>query len=1079
MSKALKIAAVVVGVAAITVATFGIGAVTVGAAAAAAQAGVVGVTTAGASLFGLSAGPLMLASSALSLASGLTAKKPSISSAGSQTAFKADPDAGIPYAIGRTASGGNIIYRGNSDGWSNKTPNDLSDFVVIDSLGPIQGYESFTADQTAYTFDGSGNAIGAYHDFMFLKSQLGATPEATSLAVTAGISSRPAGWATSAKLSGLAGYQWRLRFDSKGDHYQGGTMRPRRVLLGLKVYDPRLDSTYPGGSGSCRANDEATWVYSQRPHLHALTWLIGRRQNGQRVMGVGIPISAIDVAAYVEGANIDDANDWKVGGIVSSSDSKWEVLKAILQAGSSEPLRLGARVGCLVNTPRVSLATIGIDDLAQGEVSVQATQRQRERINGIIPRYRSEDHDWEIVPGAPVRVAAHVTEDGGRRTKEVEYPLVQVEAGQPVVQPAQLARYDIENAREFGPISIPLKLRWMGYRPGDCITANLPESNLNNQTILLLNRGLDPGSAVVTITARSETAAKHAFALGQTTTPPPTASVTGPPLVPTPASGDWAITALSISSGGVTVPALTIEGVAPTSVENIVFDYRIYTGPGMDPEAGWIGAGIEPSLTTKKTISSVQSGTDYQVSVRYRLRGATSASRLILGPSTSGTYAGVAGGTGPAGLSVATVKIYKRAASTPALPTTTGTFTFATNAITGLDNGWTIGVPAANGQPLWVSAASAVGSGSTDTIAAGEWAAAVIEAQDGATGATGGAGSPGANTATVFLYQRTTTATPPSVPAGTLTYTFASASLSGTLGSWAQSLPITGGEYRWLIQATALGTGATDTIASGEWATPAILAEDGDTGVSAKDLKLDAASITIDINYDGSPKPGQIGKKATLRLFDGDTDVTGSASWSRADSATVTTSEATTSSGREIAIGALTATGTTTVTATYAGIAYQKVLQWVYNKDAAPPSSPTSQSVTVTSGSNLTTVPIAPNMNGTVLLAANGSGQLTVTILTNYYALPVGGTNKTWTGKGLAFYRLPGGSWTAFGAAVDGSTAISDSSPGGDGVSPGQVYLNQTASGLTAGTVYEVGGALYKGSGNNLDYNYGTITVSQ
>jgi hypothetical protein len=656
MSKALKIAAVVVGVVAITVATAGIGtAPALSAASTTLAIGGTAFTTAGfavaatgASLFGIAAGTLLAVSSALSLASGLTAKKPSVAATGAQTQFKADPNAGIPCVLGRTGEGGFIVFRSNADGWSDKTPNDLDDFVIVHSIGPIQGYEGFKADQVAVSFDGSGNGSGGFSGFMWQKSQLGATPEASALAVAAGVSARPSGWGTDAKLSGLAASQWRLRFDAKGGHYQGGTPKPQWVLLGVKVYDPRLDSTYPGGSGACRAADETTWVYSENPYLHALTWLIGRRQNGQRVMGVGMPVNGILTAHYVEGANIADANGWKVGGVVYSTDNKWEVLKAILQAGGGEPLRLGAQVGCLVNTPRVSLATITIDDLAQGEVSVTATQRQRDRINGVIPRYRSEDHEWEIVPGAPVRVASHVTEDGDQRTREIEYALVQVAAGETVVQPAQLARYDIENAREFGPISVPLKLRWMGYRPGDCVTANLPESGLNSQPILILNRALEPGTCVVTLTARSETPAKHPFALGQTTEAPSTPSVSGPPLVPTPDFADWSITGTSISSGGVTVPALVIAGGAPTSIGSVIFEYRVYTGAGMDPDAGWIAAGVDIPATTSKIVASVKSGETYQVSVSYLARGVRGG-RLILGPVTTSAFAGTTGATGATG----------------------------------------------------------------------------------------------------------------------------------------------------------------------------------------------------------------------------------------------------------------------------------------------------------------------------------------------------------------------------------------------------------------------------------------------
>src|SRR3546814_982145 len=74
------------------------------------------------------------------------------------------------------------------------------------------------------------------------------------------------------KLSGYCATMVRLRYDSKGKHFQNGVPDVLWIVQGVKVYDPRLDSTYPGGSGACRAGDESTYVYSQNPYLHALTW---------------------------------------------------------------------------------------------------------------------------------------------------------------------------------------------------------------------------------------------------------------------------------------------------------------------------------------------------------------------------------------------------------------------------------------------------------------------------------------------------------------------------------------------------------------------------------------------------------------------------------------------------------------------------------------------------------------------------------------------------------------------------------------------------------------------------------------
>lgn len=113
------------------------------------------------------------------------------------------------------------------------------------------------------------------------------------------------------------------------------------------------------------------------------------------------------------------------------------------------------------------------------------------------------------------------------------------------------------------------------------------------------------------------------------------------------------------------------------------------------------------------------------------------------------------GDPGPPGANTAQVLIYQRAASAPAAPSATATYTFSSGTIAGLTGGWSAAVPTANGQPLWVRQALATGTGATDTISAGEWGAASIIAEDGADGADGESTKP--------IYRRS--ATVPATPA--------------------------------------------------------------------------------------------------------------------------------------------------------------------------------------------------------------------------------------------------------------------------------------------------------------------------
>lgn len=528
MSKALKIIGVVIAVAAITVATAGIGtapAISIGSATVVTTAagasltigGAVAVGATSASIFGLSVATLTAIGTGFSLASSLLAPKPKAGSVGgSASDWKADPNAPIPYWIGRTKVGGNIVARAGHGGSTNPYQ---SVVTVYSGAGPIGGYEAILIDGNALTFGAGGAASGNLAGFLWHKTQLGAQPEPSALSPGAG-GAMP-GWDGTSKLSGMAASMITLMWDKDGKKWPQGEPRQAVVGSGVRVYDPRKDVTYPGGLGPQRQNDESTWsAGNDNPWLQALTWAIGRHSNGVRTLGVGMP-NGIDVASFVEAANVADANGWKVGGVVYSTDDKWNVIKQMAQAGGGFPIRHGGVLTAFVNRPRVALLTLGEADVV-GNIRLTAMQTRRARINGIVPRYRSEDHDWETVAGDVVRNATYQTEDGEPRTREADYSLVQCFAGQQPVQAAQLAAYDVADGREITPITVPLKPAAMALRAGDAVNLNFPSAALNNQLAIVMRREIDLATGTVTLAFRSETTSKHQWALTRVGAGPPT-----------------------------------------------------------------------------------------------------------------------------------------------------------------------------------------------------------------------------------------------------------------------------------------------------------------------------------------------------------------------------------------------------------------------------------------------------------------------------------------------------------------------------------------------------------------------------
>lgn len=207
-------------------------------------------------------------------------------------------------------------------------------------------------------------------------------------------------------------------------------------------------------------------------------------------------------------------------------------------------------------------------------------------------------------------------------------------------------------------------------------------------------------------------------------------------------------------------------------------------------------------------------------------------------PNTEWADVAAIGENGVDGQSSANVLVYKRAAAAPALPSATCTYTFNTAVLTGLNNGWTQAIPAGTDK-LWVTVASAVSQTATDTIAAGEWTPAVEYVSNGL------------NTATVFLYKRTTADVAPAGPTATITYTFATGVATGLTNGWTQGIPdAAGGGYLWITTATVASTGTTDTIPNTEWATVRRFAIDGASGVDAKSLRLMTSAQTFTYDSD-------------------------------------------------------------------------------------------------------------------------------------------------------------------------------------------------------------------------------------
>jgi len=352
---------------------------------------------------------------------------------------------------------------------------------------------------------------------------------------------------------------------------------------------------------------------------------------------------------------------------------------------------------------------------------------------------------------------------------------------------------------------------------------------------------------------------------------------------------------------------------------------------------------------------------------------------------------------GASGLSNALVYAYQRSADgAPALPSAAVTYTFAGGVVSGLNNGWSATPPAGTAQ-LYVTVATASSSSATDTIAPGEWASAVMLA---ANGANGGDGASGLNAAPVLIYQRSAGGAP-ALPSVTATFTFSSGAISSLNNGWSQTIPA-GTDPIYVSTATAASTGATDTIASGEWASPHILAQNGANGTDALSVSASATSISVPSTANGTPKAALPGFFFTV--FKGSTNITATSSGTTYSAGTPSNLTGVTHIGNGVfSVSAMTAdTGFVDITVANGGAS--QVVRISYSKAKDGPAFNYTDSVVgappSTSYSVVWSVQLTAGPNGNFDIAFDGS---------------FGAASGSHNVNGFVEYSLNGSSWTSIG----------------------------------------------------------------
>lgn len=598
----------------------------------------------GSATFAAAAGNFVLSlaswQTALSLASFAASflLTPKVGFEGSPLTWRADINAGVPIILGRRSTAGSIVHR---DEWgANNRYNSV--WSVYSGGGPINAFEQYYLEDVAVTFNGTNGTptSGDYAGKAWLQTTTGsASPGALAQTGLAAATPTYEGWSGASIMPYRAASMITFVQDSKGKSYPAGEPNKRVTIEGLFCYDPRLDSTVPGGSGSHRWSDPTTWTYSENPALNGLKVAMGIYEGSKLVAGVGAGEDGVDLPAFMEWANVCDANGWVLSAHFTSKDDPHQILQACMQAGAARYARKGGKISVIARTPKTSVLTIAADDTAGPfEIALHADRLQK--VNTVIPRCAQESLEWEVTPQSEVSVSSYVTADGGVIERDIDYPFVALKAdGTNRDQPAQLAAYAIVDSREPFSGTVPLKPWCADIEPGDVFTVTEPGFLLDGVELLCVRRQFDPSTNVVNVTFISESAGKHTFALGETNTPPTAPTLTTPDIFTVDAPD---VAAFSAVAGTGAQPSIEVTADADQiNARAFIIDFRIGAG-------AWQTFGQYDIETTEVTLWGLEPSTGYEVGIRYVSEFGVVGARLSLGTITTGASVatGISDGVG-------------------------------------------------------------------------------------------------------------------------------------------------------------------------------------------------------------------------------------------------------------------------------------------------------------------------------------------------------------------------------------------------------------------------------------------------
>jgi hypothetical protein len=312
---------------------------------------------------------------------------------------KFNANAYIPIVYGTRKVGGHVVFLETSG-----ADNQYLYMALVLSEGEINSVESLFVNDNQVTLsgaltDGTQRTVASSDSNFYVDESL-ITVEAhlgTDSQTASTLLSTLTSWTSNHRLRGLA--YLALRFEWNADKF-GSLPTVQAIIKGRKVYNPNLDGTVTGGTGSHRKDDSTTWEYSDNPILQLLDYLRNDR------FGMGITNSYFDsnFADWQTATDVCDTNITPFSGasqidlmdshaVVDSKVKAIDNVKNFVRGSRSYLNFSGGKYKILVESTGSASITLTEDNIIGG-ISVQS-KNKNSRYNRVIVNFTNPDKNYQ------------------------------------------------------------------------------------------------------------------------------------------------------------------------------------------------------------------------------------------------------------------------------------------------------------------------------------------------------------------------------------------------------------------------------------------------------------------------------------------------------------------------------------------------------------------------------------------------------------------------------------------------------------------------------------------------------------